>query len=100
MRAVASPAIDEIVESKDEALAAERNKRDFFLVARLEANGGVGRDIKTHAEGGAAVEFEVAIDLEEMEMRSDLDRPVAGVAYLQRDARTPGVDLDGSLRRT
>ena len=35
------------------------------------------------SEGRSAVELERAVDLEEMEMRTDLHRTVAGVAHLE-----------------
>ena len=57
----------------------------------------VPRDIEAHAEGGGTVEFQGAVDLEEVEVRADLYRTIAGVADLERDRRPAGVDLDGGI---
>ena len=64
---------------------AELDERDALLVAGLEAHGGAGRHVEPHAEGLSAVEAERAVDLEEVEVRADLDRTVAGVRHRQLD---------------
>src|SRR5437867_153912 len=58
---------------------------DLLLIARLKPDGRPGGYIQMHAVRGGAVEIERRVDLEEVEMASDLHRPVAGVA--DRDAR-------------
>ena len=41
-------------------------------------------------ERRCAIEFQRAIDLEEMEVRSHLHRPVAGIAHFERGHRSIG----------
>ena len=49
------------------------------------------------AEGGGAIEFEGAVDFEEMKVRADLHRPVSGIADLERGHRQSFVK-DNRLR--
>ena len=65
-----------------------------LLVAGLEADGGAGRDVESHAKGGAAVEVQGAVDLEEVGVGADLDRPVAGVGDFELKGAASGVQLD------
>ena len=68
----------------DAALAAVGHELDLALVARLEAQRGRRRNVEVLPERRCAIELERAIDLEEMEVRAHLHRPVAGVAHLER----------------
>ena len=45
-----------------------------------------------------AIEFQRLVGLEEMIMRADLDRPVAGVGDLERHGGAAGVQLDVAAR--
>ena len=81
------------VEAHNATLARIGYKLDLFLVAWLEAHGGGGRDVEVHAEGGITIEFEVAIDLEEVEVRANLNWAIARVAHLESDALAEAVIL-------
>src|SRR4030095_1222014 len=72
LRIVETP-FDQPIQSSDLARAANRDKLHLARIARLEANGGAGGDVQAHAVGRGAVEREIAVDLEEMKVRSDLD---------------------------
>ena len=72
-------AVDFGVEAEDFAEAGEGDELDFFRVAGLEADGGAGGDVEAEAAGRGAVEAEGLVGLEEMIVRADLDRTVAGV---------------------
>ena len=92
--AVTGPTIDKVIESEHEPFAAIGNERDVLLISRFKADSSIGRNIETHSESGGAVEIQIAIGLEEMEMRSHLDRPVTGIADFQGRPRPSGIDLD------
>ncbi len=79
LRLLAGGAVREPVQAVDQTRAPDRHERHLLLVARLETHGGARRHVEAHAEGGRAVEAQRPVDLEEMEVRADLDRPVAGV---------------------
>src|SRR5262249_15385347 len=81
-------------EPVDHALAGERNERDLARLPGFKANRGAGGDVESHAARLLAVEFQRRIALEEMIMRADLDRPVAGIGDRQRDRLAAGIDLD------
>jgi len=67
---------------------------------RVEAHRRAGRNIQPHAEGGGSVELHGLVDLEEMEVRSDLDRPGrrCGGPSMQRAAARIEINaaVDGS----
>ena len=71
-------------ESVNDAVAGQRHQRDRAFLAGLEAHRGAGGDVQPEAARGGAIEFERGIGLEEMIMRADLDRPVAGVRDFER----------------
>src|SRR6516165_356350 len=81
-------------EPVDRALAGERNKRDLARLPRFEAHRGAGGDIEPHAARFLAVELQRRIGLEEMVMRADLDRPVAGIGDAERHRLAALVELD------
>src|SRR5579871_6869492 len=60
----------------------------------LEAHGGSGGDIEPEATRLLPIEAEGVVGFIEVVMRADLDRPVAGVRYLERDRRTADIQLD------
>src|SRR5262249_52850471 len=81
-------------EPVDRPLAGERNERDLARLPRFKAHRGAGGDIEPHAARLLAIEFQRRIGLEEMIMRADLDRPIAGISDRQRHRLAASVDLD------
>src|SRR5262244_3533139 len=81
-------------EPVDGALAGERNERDLARLPRFKAHRGAGGDIEPHAARFLAVEFQRRIGLEEMIMRADLDRPIAGIGDRQAQRLAAGIELD------
>src|SRR5262249_40722981 len=81
-------------EPVDRALAGERNERDLARLPRFKAHRGASGDIEPHPARLFAVEFQRRIGLEEMIMRADLDRPVAGIGDRQRGRLATGIELD------
>src|SRR6476619_5432967 len=81
-------------EAIDHALARERNERNLARLARLEPHGTARRDVEAHPARFLAVEFQRRICLEEMIMRADLDRPVAGIGHAHRDGLAALIELD------
>ena len=73
---------------------AIRDQLDFALLAGLEAHGGARGDVEPKASRRRAIEAQRAVGLEEVVVRADLDRPVAGVGDLHLERRAAGVDLD------
>ena len=87
-------AVDQVVEAYDALLAGIGYDLDLLAVARLEAHGCRGGDIEVHAEGCRAVELQVAVDLEEVEVRAHLYGAVARVADGDGSRAAAGVVLD------
>src|SRR5258708_34975559 len=83
-----------LAEAVPGALAGERDERDVARLPGLEAPRGAGRDVEPHAARLFAVELERRVGLEEVVVRADLDRPVAGVRHRQRHGLAAGVDRD------
>ena len=69
------------VEADHAAFARIGHDLDLFLVARFETDGGRCGNVQVTAESGVAVELQITVDLEEMEMRTYLNRTVAGIAH-------------------
>lgn len=82
---VVQPAFDQRAEAVDLAGAADVDQVHAMRLAGLESHGGAGRDVEPLAIGGLAIESEVLVDLEEVEVRSDLDRAVGGVDHVELD---------------
>src|SRR5436190_4317530 len=80
-------------------LARKGDERDLPGLPRLEADRGAGRDVEAHAAGFLALERERRIGLEEMIMRADLDRPVAGIGDRKLHARPAGIERDVAVLR-
>src|SRR5437764_14159524 len=93
-RGIRAYAVGKIVEARQFAAAGKGHERYFFPRPGLESHRGASGNIEPHAESGGAIELHCLVDLEEMEMRSDLDRPVAGIASLQFDRAASGVYID------
>lgn len=79
-------AINERIKAYYTLLTTKRNNLHILAVARLEAYGGGSGYVEVAAEGQRAVELQVAIHLEEVEVRADLNGPVARIAngYFRR----------------
>src|SRR5262245_36177763 len=92
---IVEPTLDQPVQPVNLARAADGDELDLARVARLEADRGAGGDVQPHAVGRRAIECEGAVHLEEMKMRSDLDRTIAAVADVDSLRRTAGVQFDG-----
>lgn len=92
---VARVAHHQPVETDHAALARIGHHLDLLLIARLETDGRRGGDVEMTAESGVAVELQIAVDLEEMEMRTDLNRTVARVAHDEFRCFATGVVFDG-----
>ena len=75
-------------------IAAEGHELDRPALARLEADGGAGGNVQTEAVGRGAVELERGVGLEEMVVRADLNRSVAGVGDRHADRRAADVQRD------
>src|SRR5262245_61643349 len=67
----------------DGAFARQRQELHVTGLAGLEARRGARRDVKPHPARASAVELQRRIGLEEMVVRADLDRTVAGVGHRQ-----------------
>src|SRR5579883_2083538 len=65
----------------------------------LEPHRGSGRDVEPVPARLLALELERRIGLEEMIVRADLDRPVAGVGDVERDRLAAGIELDFAVLR-
>src|SRR6478672_3066513 len=77
--------VGQAVEPGQFAFSTEADQRYLFPGAGLESHRGAGGNIEPHAERGGPVELHCLVDLEEMEVRTDLDRPITGIAGLQLD---------------
>ena len=91
---VSGPCVHEIVEAVHAAQAAEGDERYGLLITGLKAHGRRGRDVKAHTVGGFAVEFEGAVHFEKVEMRTDLDGAIAGIAHLDAEGGAGLVERD------
>jgi hypothetical protein len=62
---------------------------DLAGLAGLEPHRGAGRDVEAETASLVALEIQRPVGLEEVVVRTDLDRPVAGVGHLQLDGLAP-----------
>src|SRR3954468_7109628 len=97
-RSVLQLAADLGVEPVDGPRARVGNERDVARLPRLEPHRRPGRDVEPHAARLAAVEAQGLVGLEEVVVRADLDRPVAGVGDLEGDGRAALVQEDVAVR--
>src|ERR1700733_6685742 len=74
--------------------AGQRHQRNLALHARLEPHRGAGRDVQPAAPGKLPVEPQRRVGLREVEVRPDLNRPVAGIGDHQRHHRSANVQHD------
>src|SRR5229473_6324080 len=94
---IRAQSVGKVVQPGQFAAAAECHERDFLPGAGFEPHRGACGNIKPHAERGGPVEFHGLVDLEEMEVRTDLDRPIAGVTRLQFDRAAPRIEIDAAV---
>src|ERR1700722_11273501 len=94
---VRARSIGQVVETGQFTAAAKLHQRHLFPGPRFESNGGTGRNIKPHPESGGSIELHRLVDFEEMEVRADLDRAIAGVAGLQFDRAAAGVEGNAAI---
>src|SRR5207244_13408308 len=69
----------------NDAVSGQRHQRYLAGDARLEPHRRAGRDVQPIATGRGPVEGQRRVGRREVVVRSDLDRPVAGVLDGQRD---------------
>ena len=74
-----------LAEAVDFAFACDGDEAHGSALAGLEANGGASRDVQPVAFRLRSLELERRIGLEEMIVRADLDRPIAGIGYIERE---------------
>src|SRR5215470_839246 len=76
------------------AFARERDQRHVARLPGLEPHRRASRNVEPHAARLPAVERQRRVGLEEMIVRADLDRPVAGVSNRQHHGLAAGVERD------
>ncbi len=74
--------------------SAQGDEANRLDLPRLDAHGRPGGQVEAHAVGRGPVEDQRPIDLEKVEMRPDLNRPVAGVVDLEDAGGPAGVEFD------
>src|SRR3974390_895351 len=84
-------------EAVDRALARERHELHLASLPGLEPHRRAGGDIEPHAARFFAVEFQRRIGLEEMVVRADLDRTIAGIGHRQRHGLAARIEVDLSV---
>src|SRR5213080_5002920 len=85
---------DVAAEAVDHAFSRQCHQLNVTGLAGLEAHGGAGGDVEAHAAGFLALEFQRGIGFEEMIVRADLDRTIAGVGDGQRHGLAAGIEFD------
>ena len=70
-------AIGQIVSAADHLAAGDRDERDGFRVARLEAHRRARGNIEPLAVGFATIELQRGVGFDEVVMAADLDRTIA-----------------------
>src|SRR4051812_21116138 len=79
--------------------AAQRHERDVTLCPRLEAHRRPRRDVQPEPARRRAIERERRVDRRELEVRADLDRPVARVHHPQDTSLAARVELEFARSR-
>ncbi len=82
------------VAADNEFFAADFNQSDGFFFAWLETNGGSGRDVEAHVEGGFAIEMQRRIHFVKREVAADLNGPVAGVGNIDERGAASRIKFD------
>src|SRR5262249_59116027 len=75
-----------------EALPGDADRRPPARLPRLEAHRRAGSDVEPHAARLFSIELQRRIGLEEMIVRADLDRPIAGVRHRERHGLATGIE--------
>lgn len=86
--------LDETIHPMGTLGTAERNEHNRLFLAWLEPDGRARRDVQAHPICAAPVESQGAIDLEEMGVRANLYRAIAGIRNDDLDRGAPGVEYD------
>src|SRR5882757_10977297 len=81
-------------ETIDHALSRQSDELHVAGLARLETHRGPGGDVEAHAAGPFAVELQGGVGFEEMVVRADLDRTVAGIGDGERHLLAAGIEFD------
>jgi hypothetical protein len=79
--------VAQAVTTADDLMTTNRDESDCFYVSGLKTNGSARKDVKTHAEGCLAVEFEERIRFEKRIVRPDLNRTVSHVGHSKSNGR-------------
>src|SRR3954468_23366264 len=87
-------AVDLAGEAVNLAAAGIGHEVDHTGLARLEPDGGAGRDVQPEAPRLLPVEGQRRVRLEEVIVRADLDRPVAGIRHVEGDRISALVQVD------
>src|SRR5919106_524989 len=85
---------DQTIEAAGPARAGDRHELDLARLPGLEAHRRAGRDVEATAARSLALELERGVGLEEMVVRADLNRAVAGIRHLQGDRGAVGIESD------
>ncbi len=87
------------IEAEDPARPGDRHELDLAGLAGLEADRRAGRNVEPAAAGRGAIERERRVGLEEVVVRADLHRTVAGVGDRERDRLAARVQGDLAVAR-
>src|SRR5271165_4084555 len=85
---------DRLAKAVDHPFAAKRDQHHLAALAGLETHGCASCDVEAHAACLLALEFQRRIGFEEMIVRADLNRPIAGIGDRQRYCLASTVELD------
>jgi hypothetical protein len=96
---VVQATFDETIQSRNRPLTANRHQLDLASIARLEPNSGSSGDVQPHPVCRRAVEHEIAVHLEEMKVRADLNGTIAVTTDLDSSRRSTRVQLNGFGRQ-
>src|SRR5262249_31715977 len=98
-RTVSFAAVGHPVEPVQLPSAAEGDQLHLAILPWLKPHRRAGRNVEMHPKRPLALEPQRAIDLEEVIVRTDLNRPVARVGDAERDRFATGSELDLTLGR-
>src|SRR5690606_19825326 len=85
---------DLLLKAVDAARARQWHETHLACLAGLEAYGGTGGDVETHAARHVAVEGKRLVHLVKMIVRADLHRTVTGIGDREDNRLRPGIELD------
>ena len=87
---------DLLAEAEDHPIAGQWDQPDFARLARLETHRRAGGDVEPHAARLLPVEAQARIGLEEVVVRADLDRAIAGIGHFDGDLGSADIELDSA----